>query len=51
MTKDSRAELRLAPPEIEAAEAAHPSGERMLRGNTATGFRVPLADVTGSHPP
>jgi hypothetical protein len=47
MTKDGRVQLRLPRDETEAAGAAHPSGESVLRGGTTIGFRVPLADIDG----
>ncbi len=46
-TKDGRVRLRLPELEIEKAEAAHPSGERLTRSGTTTGFDVRLADVNG----
>ncbi|WP_395104651.1 hypothetical protein [Actinomadura sp. SCN-SB] len=47
VTKDGDVQLQLPEAEIEAAESAHPTGERILRGDKAIGFRVPLADVNG----
>ncbi|MEV5976535.1 MmcQ/YjbR family DNA-binding protein [Streptomyces sp. NPDC052114] len=47
VTKDGRVQLRLPDDEAEAAVAAHPGGERLLRGGTPIGFRVPLAAVDG----
>jgi hypothetical protein len=47
VTKDGMVQLQLADTEIEAAESAHPSGERMLRNGEPIGFRLPLADING----
>ncbi|WP_285701186.1 MmcQ/YjbR family DNA-binding protein [Actinomadura sp. NBRC 104412] len=47
VTKDGDVQLQLPEAEIEAAESAHPTGERILRGDKAIGFRVPLDDVNG----
>lgn len=33
--------------ETDAALAAHPAGERLVRRGTPVGFRVPLADIDG----
>ena len=47
VTKDGHLQLQLPQDEIEAAVAAHPSGERLLRSGTPIGFCVPLADIDG----
>ncbi|ATL25234.1 hypothetical protein [Streptomyces formicae] len=47
LTKDGVVRLRLAEAAAESAAAAHLTGERLLRGDTVTGFRVPLADIGG----
>lgn len=47
VTKDGRVQLHLPDAEAEAAESAHPSGERLVRRGTPIGFRVPLADIDG----
>ncbi|WP_285733879.1 hypothetical protein [Nocardiopsis sp. ATB16-24] len=46
-TKDGWVRLCLPEPEIEKAEAAHSSGERLTRAGATTGFGVPLADLNG----
>jgi hypothetical protein len=47
VTKDGRVQLRLSQEETDAALAAHPAGERLVRTGTPIGFRVPLADING----
>jgi hypothetical protein len=47
VTKDGQVQLTLPGREIEAAESAHPSGERIVRGDMPIGFRVPLAGING----
>lgn len=47
VTKDSLVQLRLPDAAVDAAAVAHPSGERLLRGDRVIGFRAPLADVDG----
>ncbi|MCF0080783.1 hypothetical protein [Streptomyces lomondensis] len=47
VTKDGRVRLHLPPDETEAAVAAHPTGERLVRAGAPAGFVVPLADVDG----
>ncbi|MEU7583215.1 luciferase family protein [Streptomyces sp. NPDC041068] len=47
VNKDGQVQLQLPPDDTEAALAAHPSGERLTRGGTPIGFRVPLADING----
>jgi len=47
VTKDGQVQLQLPQDDAEAAAAAHPSGERMVRMGTPIGFRVPLADING----
>ncbi|MFC5749887.1 MmcQ/YjbR family DNA-binding protein [Actinomadura rugatobispora] len=47
VSKDGQAQLHLPESEVEAAEAAHPSGERLVRMGKLIGFRVPLDDVNG----
>lgn len=47
VTKDGQVQLHLPDGEAEAAVAAHPSGERLVRMGTPIGFRVPLADIDG----
>jgi hypothetical protein len=47
VTKDGRVQLHLPREEADAALAAHPAGERLVRRGTAIGLRVPLADIDG----
>ncbi|MCF3119804.1 hypothetical protein IPZ68_08790 [Streptomyces arenae] len=47
VTKDGYVQLRLPHEGTEAAVAAHPGGERLARGGTPIGFRVPLAEING----
>ncbi|GGT04748.1 hypothetical protein [Streptomyces chromofuscus] len=47
VTKSGHVQLRLPEHEIEAAVAAHSSGERLVRNGAAVAFRVPLADIDG----
>ncbi|GAA2431690.1 hypothetical protein GCM10010191_51910 [Actinomadura vinacea] len=47
VAKDGQVRLRLPDAEVEAAESAHPSGERIVRKGTLIGFGVPLADING----
>ncbi|WP_017570547.1 helix-hairpin-helix domain-containing protein [Nocardiopsis halotolerans] len=47
VTGDGWVQLRLPDAEVETAEAAHPTGERLTRTGTLIGFRLPLADVNG----
>ena len=47
MTKDGLVQLQLTDADAEAAVAAHPTGQRLVRGGTPIGFRVPLTDVNG----
>nr|WP_042187226.1 MmcQ/YjbR family DNA-binding protein [Kibdelosporangium sp. MJ126-NF4]CEL17914.1 hypothetical protein [Kibdelosporangium sp. MJ126-NF4]CTQ90861.1 hypothetical protein [Kibdelosporangium sp. MJ126-NF4] len=47
VTKDGHVQLRLPDAEAEAAVAAHPAGERLVRMGTPIGFQVPLADING----
>ncbi|MFH8499076.1 hypothetical protein [Streptomyces coeruleorubidus] len=47
VTKDGRVQLHLSREETDAALAAHPAGERLVRRGTPIGFRVPLADIDG----
>jgi hypothetical protein len=47
VTKDDQVQLHLADDDAEAAVAAHPTGERLVRMGTPIGFRVPLADIDG----
>ncbi|UOB07766.1 hypothetical protein MQE23_01155 [Streptomyces sp. HP-A2021] len=43
VTKDGRVQLQLPQEENDAALAAHPAGDRLVRRGTPVGFRVPLA--------
>jgi hypothetical protein len=47
VTKDGQVQLQLPDADVEAAEAAHPIEERIVRGEKIMGFRVPLADING----
>ncbi|MHA6625851.1 MmcQ/YjbR family DNA-binding protein [Pseudonocardia sichuanensis] len=47
VTGDGRVQLQLSDDDAEAALAAHPTGERLVRMGTPIGVRVPLADVDG----
>ncbi|OUD04390.1 helix-hairpin-helix domain-containing protein [Streptomyces swartbergensis] len=47
VTKDGRVQLHLPQEETDAALAAHPTGEPLVRTGTPIGFRVPLADIDG----
>jgi hypothetical protein len=47
VTSDGQLQLHLPDAEAQAAEAAHPTGERLVRMGTPIGFRVPLADING----
>lgn len=47
VTKDRVVQLQLSETDVDAALAAHSTGERLTRGDTVIGFRVPLADVNG----
>ncbi|MFI7342869.1 MmcQ/YjbR family DNA-binding protein [Streptomyces sp. NPDC050085] len=47
VTKDGAVQLNLPPAEIDAAVAAHPAGEPVVRAGRPIGFRVPLAAVGG----
>ncbi|GAA2416480.1 hypothetical protein [Streptomyces coeruleofuscus] len=47
VTKDGRVQLHLPQEETDAALAAHPAGERLVRRGAPIGFRVPLADIDG----
>ncbi|MER5873116.1 hypothetical protein [Streptomyces sp. NPDC002044] len=45
--QDGRVRLRLLPAEGDEVLGAYPSAERLTRGATAIGVRVPLADIDG----
>ncbi len=45
--EDGRVHLRLSATEADAFLAAHPTAERLTRGATSIGVRVPLGDVDG----
>ncbi|MDN5854480.1 MAG: hypothetical protein L0K86_16845, partial [Actinomycetia bacterium] len=45
--KESSVQLRLPGDQVDAAVAAHPSGEPVVRNGAAIGFRVPLTDING----
>ncbi|GAA1423603.1 hypothetical protein GCM10009601_27090 [Streptomyces thermospinosisporus] len=47
VTKDGQVQLNLPEDETEAALAAHPAGERIVRAGKTIGFRVPPADIDG----
>ncbi|MCY9787241.1 helix-hairpin-helix domain-containing protein [Nocardiopsis sp. EMB25] len=47
VAEDGRVRLRLPVAEVEAAEAAHPGGDRIVREEEVIGFGLPLADVDG----
>jgi hypothetical protein len=47
VTRDGRVRLRLPQEGTNAALAAHPAGERLVRTGTPIGIRVPLADIDG----
>lgn len=47
ITKDGQVQLQMADAEAEAALAAHPTGERLVRMGTPIGVRLPLADING----
>ncbi|MFJ5262367.1 hypothetical protein ACIQAC_18065 [Streptomyces sp. NPDC088387] len=47
VTREGAVRLQLADADAEAAVAAHPGGERLVRMGTPIGFRVPLADING----
>ncbi|MFC7303931.1 MmcQ/YjbR family DNA-binding protein [Streptomyces monticola] len=47
LTQDGHVQLQLPDDAADAAVAAHPSGERLVRMGTPIGFRVPLADING----
>ncbi|GAA4426169.1 hypothetical protein GCM10023169_24680 [Georgenia halophila] len=47
VAKDGRVQLQLSDDDAEAALAAHPTGERLVRAGTPIGFTVPLGDVDG----
>jgi hypothetical protein len=47
VSKDGQVQLHLPDSEVEAAVAAHPTGERLVRMGEQIGFRVPLADING----
>ena len=44
---EGRVQLQLPDDRAEAAVAAHPTGERLVRMGKPIGFRVPLADING----
>jgi hypothetical protein len=50
VTKGGRVRLRLPREESDAALAAHPAGEPLVRGGTPIGFRVPLSGIKGKDP-
>lgn len=47
VTKEDHVQLRLPEDAVEAALAAHPTGERLERNGKTLGFRIPLADING----
>ncbi|MEU3273456.1 MmcQ/YjbR family DNA-binding protein [Saccharomonospora sp. NPDC006951] len=47
LSKEGHVQLQLPDAEAEAALAAHPSGERLVRMGKPIGFRVPLTDING----
>ncbi|MET9524318.1 hypothetical protein [Streptomyces coeruleorubidus] len=47
VTKDGSVRLHLPQEETDAALAAHPAGDRLVRRGTPIGFTVPLADIDG----
>jgi len=47
VTEDGRVQLQCADADAEAAIAAHPQAERLIRMGTPIGIRVPLADING----
>lgn len=47
LTDDGQVQLHLPDADAEAAVAAYPAGERLVRMSTPIGFRVPLADING----
>ncbi|MFC6883673.1 MULTISPECIES: hypothetical protein [Actinomadura] len=47
MGKDELVELRLPAPDADEALAAHPTAQRLERGATPVGVRVPISDING----
>lgn len=47
VTEAGQVRLHLSSDEVEAALAAHPNGERLVRAGEPTGFQIPLADING----
>lgn len=47
LTKDGLVQLQMSDDDAEAALAAHPTGERLVRMGKPIGFRTPLADLDG----
>ncbi|MBO1330179.1 MmcQ/YjbR family DNA-binding protein [Streptomyces sp. VRA16 Mangrove soil] len=47
LAKDGHVQLRLSAEDAEAALAAHPGAEPVVRAGTPIGVRLPLADVDG----
>ena len=47
VTEDGLVQLQMPDADAEAAVAAHPTGERLVRMGTPIGFRAPLADIDG----
>jgi hypothetical protein len=45
--KDRLVELRLPVPDVEEVLAAHPTAQRLVRGATPVGVRVPIGDING----
>src|SRR5699024_7081116 len=45
--KESYVQLRLSSEQEDAAVAAHPSGEPVVRNQQTIGLRVPFADING----
>ncbi|MDQ0381474.1 helix-hairpin-helix domain-containing protein [Amycolatopsis thermophila] len=47
VNKDRLVELRLATPDVEKVLVAHPTAQRLVRGATPIGVRVPIGDING----
>lgn len=47
MDKDHLVELRLPTPDVEEVLVAHPTAQRLVRGATPVGVRVPIGDING----
>jgi hypothetical protein len=45
--KDNLVELRLPTPDADEVLAAHPTAQRLARGATPVGVRVPIGDING----